>query len=132
MLKPDFGDIRRIEWNADRVAWVRHLAEEKKMTAKEIAADIGLSTSQAPRIFELCKRCNIVLSGSGRRGKTPTAPGEGRVYSVAVSLRNGVLLARLAERHSMTPGQVAELLLSAAIETGEPFCLNLLDLEAGQ
>lgn len=70
MLKPDFGDVgRRIEWNDDRVAWVRHLVEDRKMTAREIALDIGLAANQTPRIFELCKRCNIQLSGQAGRGR---------------------------------------------------------------
>ncbi|WP_342740028.1 hypothetical protein [Bradyrhizobium sp. B117] len=73
MLKPDFGSVgRRIEWKDDRIAWVRHLAEAKKMTAREIALDIGLSANQAPRIFELCKRCNTQLLGqAGRDRKQP-------------------------------------------------------------
>ncbi|MCA1510506.1 hypothetical protein [Bradyrhizobium sp. NBAIM01] len=33
------------------------------MTAREIALDIGLAANQAPRIFELCKRCDIQLAG---------------------------------------------------------------------
>jgi hypothetical protein len=130
MLKPDFGAVdRRIDWNDERIAWVRYLAEDQKMTAREIALEIGLSANQAPRIFELCKRCKIELSGQGGR---PRTAGEVRVYSVAISGSHTPLLARLAKRHSRQPGRIAEMLLNAVFETGEPFCENLLDLEAGQ
>lgn len=128
MLKPDFGAVdRRIDWNAERIAWVRHLAETKRMTAREIALDIGLAANQAPRIFELCKRCDIQLSGQGGR---PRQESETRIYRVGVL--NSDVLTRLASRHKLPPYRVAELLLNAAIETGEPFCDNLLDLDAGQ
>lgn len=130
MFKPDFGDVGlRIEWNSDRVAWVRHLAEDKRKSAREIALDIGLSANQAPRIFELCKRCNIQLSGQA--GRSPK-PGDARIYRVGIQGDKVGLLDRLAGRHSMAPAKIAELILNAAIETGEPFCENLLDLDAGQ
>lgn len=128
MLKPDFGDVFRIQWNSERIAWVRYLAEDLKMTAREIALDIGLAANQAPRIFELCKRCKIELPGNGR----PRSAGDARVYSVAIVGTHAPLLARLAKRHQLQPGRLAEMLLSAVFETGEPFCENLLDLEAGQ
>jgi hypothetical protein len=129
MLKPDFGRVdRRIEWTEDRIAWVRHLAEVKNMTAREIAVDVGLSADQAPRIFEICKRCDIALSGQGGR---PKPAGAAAIYSVAVAAHHVDLLSRLAKRHALYPGKVAELLLNAALETGGPFCENLLDLEAG-
>lgn len=127
MLKPDFGDVgRRIEWNDDRVAWVRHLVEDRKMTAREIALDIGLAANQAPRIFELCKRCDIVLSGQGGR---PRQSPEARIYRVGVHTQNADLLMRLAGRHSLDPGRIAEMILNAAFETGDTFCENLLDLD---
>lgn len=130
MLKPDFGYVgRRIEWNDDRVSWVRYLAEEKKMTAREIALDIGLAANQAPRIFELCMRSNIQLSGQGGR---PRQAVEARAYSVGVQEQNVRLLMRLARRHSLPPGRVAEMILNAAIETGDTFCENRLDLDAAQ
>ncbi|WP_456722145.1 hypothetical protein [Bradyrhizobium sp. USDA 4350] len=100
------------------------------MTAIEIALDIGLAANQAPRIYELCKRCNIALSGQGGRPKRD--PGAAAVYQVAIGGHNAGLLARLAKRHSLHPGRVAEVLLNAVFETGEPFCENLLDLDAGQ
>jgi len=131
MSKPNFGNVdRRIEWNDDRVAWVRHLAEEKKMTAREIALDIGLAANQAPRIFELCKRCNIQLSGQGGRPRQQSL--EARIYRVGIHTRNADLLARLAGRHSLDPGRVGEMILNAALETGDTFCENLLGLDAGQ
>lgn len=126
MLKPDFGAVdRRIDWNADRIAWVRYLAETKRMTAREIALDIGLAANQAPRIFELCKRCEIQLSGQGGRPRQELAGA--RVYRVGV--QNSDLLILLAVRHSLEPGRVAELILNAAFETGEALCENLLDRE---
>ncbi|RXG93022.1 hypothetical protein [Bradyrhizobium zhanjiangense] len=129
MSKPNFGNVdRRIQWNDDRVAWVRHLVEEKGMTAREIAIDIGLAANQAPRIFELCKRCNIQLSGQGGRPRQEAAGA--RIYRVGV--QNADLLARLAVRHSLDPDRIAEMILNAAIETGDTFCENLLDLDAGQ
>lgn len=128
MLKPDFGAVRRrIEWNDSRVAWVRFLAEEKKMTAREIALDIGLAAKQAPRIFELCKRCDIQLSGQG--GRPRQEPVDARAYRVGVQSQNIGLLTRIASRHGLEAGRVAELVLNAALETGEPLCENLLDLD---
>ncbi|RZM99939.1 hypothetical protein CWO91_34775 [Bradyrhizobium genosp. SA-3] len=131
MSKPNFGNVdRRIEWNDDRVAWVRHLVEEKGMTAREIALDIGLAANQAPRIFELCKRCNIQLSGQGGRPRQEAAGA--RAYRVGVQHRNSGPLARLAARHSLDPSRIAEMILNAAIETGDTFCENLLDLDTEQ
>lgn len=129
MLKPDFGNVdRRIEWNADRIAWVRHLAGQQR-TAIEIAVDIGLAANQAPRIYELCKRCNIALTGQGGRPKRDDDAAV--VYRVAIKGSNSALLARIAKRHGIYPGRVAEILLNAVFETGEPFAENLLDLDAG-
>lgn len=129
MLKPDFGRVdRRIEWTDDRIAWVRHLAEGNNMTAREIAVDIGLAADQAPRIFEICKRRDIALTGQGGR---PKKAGDATVFSVAVKGSNADILARLAKRHSLYPGKIAELLLNASFEQGEPFCENMLDLDAG-
>ncbi|WFT95079.1 hypothetical protein QA633_43700 [Bradyrhizobium barranii] len=129
-MKPDFGNVgRRIEWSDDRIAWVRHLAEDQRMTAREIALDIGLAANQAPRIFELCKRCNIQLSGQGGRPRQEAAGS--RIYRVEVQSRNTDLLSHLAARHSLEPGRVAEMILNAAIETGDTFCENLLDLDVG-
>ncbi|WP_035662505.1 hypothetical protein [Bradyrhizobium sp. Ec3.3] len=132
MLKPDFGNVgRRIEWNEGRIAWVRHLAEDRKMTAREIALDIGLAGNQAPRIFELCKRFNIVLSGQGGRPRQES-PEARIIYRVGVHVRSADLLSRLAGRHSLDAGRIAEMILNAALETGEPLCENLLDLDAAQ
>jgi len=132
MLKPDFGDVeRRILWNDDRIAYVRHLAEQKRMTAREIALDIGLAANQAPRIFELCKRCDIALTGQGGKPKRAPAAGASVVYHVAISSEQAAVLDRIGKRHSLYPGRVAEILISAAVETGEHFCENLLDLDAG-
>jgi hypothetical protein len=129
MLKPEFGRLdRRIEWTADRIAYVRHLAEDRSMTARDIAADIGLSPDQAPRIFAVCQRFDIALSGQAGRTK---APGAATVYRVAIAGGNADLLARLSKRHSLYPGKVAEILLNASFEQGEPFCENMLDLDAG-
>ncbi|WP_439406419.1 hypothetical protein ACNJX9_34075 [Bradyrhizobium sp. DASA03076] len=131
MSKPNFGAVhRRIEWSDDRIAWVRFLAEERRLTAREIALDIGLAANQAPRIFELCKRCDIQLSGQGGRPRQEIAGAH--VYRVSVQDRNSGLLARLAGRHSLDPGRIAEMIMNAALETGDTFCENLLDLEAGQ
>jgi len=130
MLKPDFGRVvdRRIEWTKERIDWVRHLAEDKHMSAPDIAEDIGLARNQAPRIYELCKRCNIALSGQGGRVGTKA---EAAVFSVAVRGHNADLLSRVAKRHALPAGKIAEMLLNACFETGEPFCDNLLDLYAG-
>jgi len=129
MSKPNFGNVyRRIEWNDDRVAWVRHLVEGKGLTAREIALDIGLAANQAPRIFELCKRCNIQLSGQGGRPRQKAAGA--RVYRVGIE--NADILARLAARHSLDPGRIAEMILNGALATGDTFCENLLDLDAEQ
>lgn len=128
MLKPDFGRVdRRIEWTEGRIAWVRHLAEDKRMTAREIAQDIGLASDQAPRIFEICKRRDIALAGQAGRPKTSDAA----VFRVAVSGRHSEVLARLSKRHGLIAGKVAELLLNASFEQGEAFCENMLDLDAG-
>jgi hypothetical protein len=130
MQKPDFGNVNyRIEWTTARVQWVRYLAEDKNMTAREIAADIGLPEDKTPRIFELCKRHDIALTGQGGRPKQDG--GDAAVYRIAVTSRHADLLARLARRHSLYPGKVVEMLLNAAFETGEPFCINLLDIDAG-
>ncbi|MBB4428409.1 hypothetical protein GGD66_006996 [Bradyrhizobium sp. CIR48] len=51
---------------------------------------------------------------------------------MAVQDRNSDLLARLAARHSLDPSPIAAMILNAAIETGDTFCENLLDLDAGQ
>lgn len=129
MQKPDFGTVsRRIDWNDDRIAWVRFLVEERKLTAREIALDIGLAPNQTPRIFELCKRRNIRLSGLGGRPRQQSP--ELRMYRVGVPIRNADLLTRLAGRHSVDPGRIAQMILNAAFETGDTFCENLLDLEA--
>jgi hypothetical protein len=126
MLKPDFGRVdRRVEWTKERVDYIRHLAEEKKMTAREIAADIGFAEDQAPRVFAVCQRNDIALAGQAGR---PKAAGTAIVYRVAIGDRNTELLARLARRHALYPGKVAEILLNAAFEQGEPFCENMLDL----
>jgi hypothetical protein len=128
MLKPDFGQVDvRIDWTDDRVAYVRHLAEQG-MSASAIAVDIGLSANHAPRIFELCKRHDIRLTGRGGR---PRQDAPVVVYRVAIHARNAEILDRLAKRHSLYAGRVAEILLNAAFETGEPFCENLMDLDAG-
>lgn len=123
MSKPDFGNVGgRIEWTAERIAWVRHLAEDRRMTARDIAVDVGLAADQAPRIHELCRRCGIALSGHGGR------PKRGVIHQVAILGHNVDLLRRLARRHALHPGRLAELLLNAAFETGETFCENLMDL----
>jgi hypothetical protein len=130
MLKPDFGRVSRIDWTPDRIAYVRHLAEERNMSAREIALDIGLAANQHPRIFELCKRCGIALSGQAGRPRRDT--GAARAYSVGVSGRNAALLALLAQRHSTSAGRLVEMLLNAAFETGETFCENLLEMDSGE
>jgi len=125
MSKPDFGNVGgRIEWTAERIAWVRHLAEDRRMTARDIAVDVGLAADQAPRIHELCRRCGIALSGHGGRPRRV-------IHQLMISGPNVDLLARLARRHSLHPGRIAELLLNAAFETGETFCENLMDLNDG-
>lgn len=130
MRKPDFGKVdRRIDWTKDRIDWVRYLAGQQK-TAREIALDIGLAPNQAPRIFELCRRCDIALNGQGGRRAPPPAA-DALVFRVAIRGGNIAALKRLTDRHSMHPGAFAELLVNAAIEQGETFCENMLDLEAG-
>ncbi|KYK45213.1 hypothetical protein A1D31_35665 [Bradyrhizobium liaoningense] len=113
MSKPDFGKVgRRIEWSDERIAWVRFLAEERRLTAREIALDIGLAAKQTPRIFELCKRCNIQLSGQGSRPRQKSP--KTRAYRVGVHTRNADLLTRLASRHSLDPDRIAEMILNGA------------------
>jgi hypothetical protein len=129
MLKPDFGRLdRRIAWTPERIAYVRHLAEDHSMSANAIAANIGLAPDQVSRIFAICQRFDIALTGQAGR---PKAAGAAVVYRVAISAHNAELLARLSKRHSLYPGKVAELLLNASFEQGEPFCENMLDLSAG-
>ncbi|UVO30515.1 hypothetical protein [Bradyrhizobium arachidis] len=123
MQKPDFGNVRRIEWNDDRVAWVRRLAEDKSMTAQEIALDIGQAANQAPRLFELCKRRDISLTGTGGRPRR----GEVRI-AVGVPAQYADVLTSIAQRHRMPARRIVELLLNAVLEAGETFCTNLMDL----
>ncbi|MBH5370959.1 hypothetical protein [Bradyrhizobium glycinis] len=129
MLKPDFGAVgRRIDWHDERVAWGRHLAEDKPMTAREIAADIGLAATQS-RAFLNCasaaiSTCSDRADDRGRKVKRAFIASAFRVAIPAFS--------RLAARHSLDEGRIAERILNAALETGEPLCENLLDLEIEQ
>lgn len=130
MQKPDFGNVKyRIEWTRDRIAWVRHLAKSGK-SARDIARDIGLSTDQTPRIFAICKRCNIELNGGLGRSPQAATPGQTAMYRIAVQGKNAELLGTLAKRHSLYPARVLEALVNHALETGEALCENLLDLDA--
>jgi len=125
MLKPDFGRIdRRIDWTPERIAYVRYLAEERRMPAKEIATDIGLAANQAPRIFELCKRCMIALSGQAGRRRTRDA----MVFPVTVDGKNAATLAQLTSRYGVSHGRVAELIVNGVLEQGTVFAENIVDI----
>lgn len=127
MQRPDFTDAKwRIVWTAERIAYVRHLAEDRKMSARDIALDIGLSAATAPRINATCRRFDIQLTGQAGR---PAASGA-RYHRVKVAAKHGPLLEQIARAHDLLPADVAALLIDAVCEQGEAFCKNMLDLGA--
>lgn len=127
MIKPDFGlgsGYYTIRWTPERLAYVRHLAESRGLSAAAIAADVGLKKSQGPRISAVCKRFDIQLRGqSGRPSQLA-----GR-YKVTTPEKFSPLIHRLAVKHSMQPADLAQLLVANMLDQGEAFLENLLDGE---
>jgi hypothetical protein len=121
--KPKFPtDGARIHWTAWRIDYVRYCAEDLDMTAREIAADIGLDESQRHRVFAVCRREKIDLKGTGPKRKP-------RELYVPVAVERMPVLRELARTHDKLPREIARLILDAALSEGVVYCNNLLDLE---
>jgi len=122
--RPNFEEVNgRFEWTDPRVAYVRHLAEVERMTAREIADDIGLDEKKSPRIWAVAKRHGISLPGRSSRKVNAE-------HLVLIDESSAPVLNALAAQYSLRPKNVASLLLNAVLAQGATFCVNLLDLEA--
>jgi hypothetical protein len=124
MEKPDFGigKLYTIKWTAPRIAYLRHLAAQR-MSATEIAIDIGLDVNSSKRITEACRKHGIKLRGRpGRRAHRP--------HPILIEIPEGSIpvLDRLGAKHGMSKADVARALLAAIFAESEIFLDNLLDL----
>lgn len=126
MDRPDFGLGQGgryvIQWTEPRLAYVRHCAG-LKMSAADIAEDIGLRRTQGPRIQMACRTHGIRLSAKGGR---PTR--KARSYKVFVPPQFAPLIQRIADRLALPSEDVANRLVAAMFEQGEAFVENMLDL----
>lgn len=92
------------------------------MTAREIAADIGLDDGSEHRIFAMCAREGIKLQGIG-----PKRAARGLLVEVAPAFV--AVFRELSKKHGRPPKEIARLVLEAAAIEGTTFCENMLDFE---
>ena len=125
MKRPPFEtDGRgRVIWTPDRIAYVRHLAEVQHFKAWAIAEDIGIGAENRARVFAICAREGIELTGGGR-------PRSRVELAVCLSVEHASVVQDLAKRGHVRPRDIAEKLLTACLSEGVTFCANLIDTEA--
>jgi hypothetical protein len=123
--KPDFGigKLFAIKWTTERVSYLRYLAEQK-LSAADIAVDIGLGKAGASRVAEAARTNGIKLQG--KPGRRPAKP---LPLLVGVPAEFVPALERLGAKYRRTPADIAQALIAAIFDQGETFLDNLLDLD---
>lgn len=125
MDRPDFGigKLFAIRWTKPRLAYVKHWAEQG-LSAAEIALKIDENGSvKGSAVSAACQRNGIRLQGRG--GRPPHRP---KPISIVIDERYHQTLGAVGVRHNLTKAEVADRVLGAAVEQGEGFIENLLDL----
>lgn len=124
MKRPAFPkDGSRIAWTPPRVAYIRHLAEVRRMTGDEVAEDIGLTKDQRARIYLIARRFKINLNGRS------SAKGETLSLKIAVAGKGVPTLAALAKKFGRSKREIATLLVDGVLDQGQTFAENILDIE---
>jgi hypothetical protein len=126
MDRPDFGlgqgGLYVIRWTERRLDYLRHCAE-RRMSAADIAEDIGLQRSQGPRIQMACKVYGIKLSAKGGRPAR-----RDRIYKIFIPPQYAPMIQRIADRLAMPSEDVANRLVASLFQKGDTFVENLLGI----
>jgi hypothetical protein len=119
--KPDFDLVYgRLVRTDDRVAYIRYLAEQEGMTARQIANECGFGDAGTTRIQGIVQREEIRCKNTGRARSR-------RDLLVTVGDEALAMLNKLAEAMGCRPKDIAARLIEAGVAQGETFCKNMLD-----